>query len=210
MLSNTFSFNNSSSPFAFDLIVQKSSNTQLLYYGIETNTVDNQELVLKSTPVQVLYLQTSLLHKNTRNNSSYFKTRDYLVEVFSLGQEFRLQFQNRVTASLTGQMAYKRNRMGEEQLRCYRAELSGLYRMLNRGTVSLTMDYVYMQGDVGENSTVSYFMLDGLNLGQNLLWTLSGQISITSFLQLVVQYQGRAVQHHPVIHTGSVTLNALF
>ena len=210
MLSNTFSFNNSSSPFAFDLIVQKSSNTQLLYYGIETNTVDNQELVLKSTPVQVLYLQTSLLHKNTRNNSSYFKTRDYLVEVFSLGQEFRLQFQNRVTASLTGQMAYKRNRMGEEQLRCYRAELSGLYRMLNRGTVSITMDYVYMQGDVGENSTVSYFMLDGLNLGQNLLWTLSGQISITSFLQLVVQYQGRAVQHHPVIHTGSVTLNALF
>ena len=210
MLSNTFSFNNSSSPFAFDFIVQKSSNTQLLYYGIETNTVDNQELVLKSTPVQVLYLQTSLLHKNTRNNSSYFKTRDYLVEVFSLGQEFRLQFQNRVTASLTGQMAYKRNRMGEEQLRCYRAELSGLYRMLNRGTVSLTMDYVYMQGDVGENSTVSYFMLDGLNLGQNLLWTLSGQISITSFLQLVVQYQGRAVQHHPVIHTGSVTLNALF
>lgn len=210
MLSNTFSFNNSGSPFAFDFIVQKSSNTQLLYYGIETNTVDNQELVLKSTPVQVLYLQTSLLHKNTRNNSSYFKTRDYLVEVFSLGQEFRIQFQNRVTASLTGQMAYKRNRMGEEQLRCYRAELSGLYRMLNRGTVSLTMDYVYMQGDVGENSTVSYFMLDGLNLGQNLLWTLSGQISITSFLQLVVQYQGRAVQHHPVIHTGSVTLNALF
>lgn len=210
MLSNTFSFNNSSSPFAFDVIVQKTSNTQLLYYGVETNTVDNQELILKSTPVQVFYLQTSLLHRNTRNNSSYFFTRNYLVETFSIGQEFRLQFQNKITASLKGDMAYKRNRMGEEQLRSYRAELSGLYRMLNRGTVSLAMDYVYMQGNVGDNSTVSYFMLDGLNLGQNLLWTLAAQISVTSFLQLVVQYQGRAVQSHPVIHTGSVTLNAVF
>jgi fluoride ion exporter CrcB/FEX len=72
------------------------------------------------------------------------------------------------------------------------------------------MDYVYLQGNVGDNSTVSYFMLDGLNLGQNLLWTLAAQISVTSFLQLVVQYQGRAVQSHPVIHTGSVTLNAVF
>ena len=210
VLSNTFSFNNSSSPFAFDFIVQRTSNTQLLYYGNETNTVENQELVLKSTPIEVFYLQTSLLHRNTRNNSSYFSSRDYLVEAFSLRQEFRLQFQNRITSSLTGQMTYKRNRMGKEQLHCYRAELSGLYRMLNMGTVSIAMDYVYMQGDVGENSTVSYFMMDGLNMGQNLLWTLSGQISVTSFLQLVVQYQGRAVQNRPVIHTGSVTLNAVF
>jgi hypothetical protein len=210
MLSNIFSFNNSSSPFAFDFIVQKTSNTQLLYYGIETNTVENQELVLKSTPIQMLYLQTSFLHKNTQNKSSYFSTRDYLVEAFSVGQEFRLQFQNQVTASMIGNMTYKRNRMGEEQLRCYRAELSGLYRMLNRGTVSLSVNYVYIQGNIVDNTTVAYFMLDGLNIGQNLLWTLSGQISVTSFLQLVVQYQGRAVQNHPVIHTGSVTLNAVF
>ena len=209
-LSNTFSFNNSSSPFAFDFIVQKSTNTQFLYYGIETNMIDNQELSLKSTPVQVLYLQTSLLHKNTRNSSSCFTSREFLVEAYSVGQEFRLQLQNRLTASLIGKFTYKNNKEGEERVKCAQAQLSGLYRMLNRGTVSMSMEYVYMNGYVGQNSTVSYFMLDGLSLGQNLLWTISGQVSITSFLQLVIQYQGRAAQGHPVIHTGSVSLNAVF
>lgn len=209
-LANTFSFNNSSDPFAFDFIVQKNANTQCLYYGLETNTVDYQELVLKSTPVQPIYLQALLLHKNTRNRSNCFSSRNYLVETWSAEQEVRLQFQNCYTASLKGMYAHKTNLQGVEKVQQYHADLSFMYRLLNRGTVSLTAEYVYMKGDVGDNSTVSYFMLEGLNLGQNLLWTLSGQISITQFLQVAVQYQGRAVQGHPVIHTGTVTLNALF
>ena len=209
-LANTFSFNNSSDPFAFDFIVQKNANTQCLYYGLETNTVDYQELVLKSTPVQPIYLQALLLHKNTRNRSNCFSSRNYLVETWSAEQEVRLQFQNRYTASLKGMYAHKTNLQGVEKVQQYHADLSFMYRLLNRGTVSLTAEYVYMKGDVGDNSTVSYFMLEGLNLGQNLLWTLSGQISITQFRQVAVQYQGRAVQGHPVIHTGTVTLNALF
>ena len=130
--------------------------------------------------------------------------------MWSAEQEIRLQFQNRYTASLKGSYAHKTNRQGVEKVQQYHADLMFNYRLLNRGTVSLTAEYVYIKGDVGENSTVSYFMLEGLNIGQNLLWTLSGQISITQFLQVAVQYQGRAVQGHPVIHTGNVTLNALF
>ena len=208
--SNTFSFNNSSSPFAFDFIVQKNANTQYLYYGLETNTVDYQELVLKSTPIELLYLQTSLLHRNTRNSSSCFTSRQYLVEVWSAEEEVRLQFQNRYTASLKGLYAHKVNRQGEEKVQRFNAEVSFIYRMLSRGTVSLSADYVYMKGNVEANSTVSYFMLDGLTLGRNLLWTVTGQIAVTQFLQLAVQYQGRAMQGHAVIHTGNVTLNAVF
>lgn len=207
---NTFSFNNSSSPFAFDFIVQKNANTQCLYYGLETNTVDYQELVLKSTPTPPLYLQTSLQHRNTRNSSNCFPTRQYLVEAWTAEQMVQLQFQNRYTASLKGLYVYKANRQGEEKVQRYNAEMSFIYRMLNLGTVSLSAEYVYLKGNVGENSTVSYFMLDGLTLGRNLLWTVSGQIAVTQFLQLAVQYQGRVLQGHPVIHTGSVTLNAVF
>ena len=209
-LTNTFSFNNSSSPFAFDFIVQKNSNTQCLYYGLETNTVDLQKLALKSTPVEPLYLQTTLEHSNTRNSSNCFTSRQYLVETWSAEEEIRLQFQNRYTAAVKGLYAHKVNHQGSERVQHLNAELSFEYRMPTRGTVSLTTEYVYMKGDIGQNSTVSYYMLEGLNLGQNLLWTLSGQISITQFLQVAVQYHGRAMQGHAVIHTGTVTLNAVF
>ena len=209
-ITNTFSFNNSSSKFAFDLIVQNASNTQFLYYGLETNKVKYQEVILKSTPITPLYLQTSFLHKNTLNHSSYFSSRCYLVESYSTDLLIRLQLWNRFSASAVGQYAYKINRQGEENVRRYRAELLAEYRMLDKGTFSLSVEYVYLNGYVGQNSSVSYFLTEGLSMGQNLLWTAACQFSVTQFLQLSLQYQGRAMQGHAVIHTGNVTVNALF
>lgn len=209
-LTNTFSFNNSSSPFAFDVIVQKMTNTQFLYYGLEKNSVDGQEVVLKSTPVEMLYLQTSFNHRITHNISSCFTSRQYKVEAYSTETLLRLQLKNRLTGTLSGQFVYKHNLQGKEHVRRYHAETLWMYRWLNKGTFSLSMEYVYLKGDVGESSAVSYFMLDGLSLGGNLLWTANCQLSVTQFLQLTLQYQGRAMQGHAVIHTGAVTISALF
>ena len=209
-LTNTFSFNNSSAPFAFDFIVQKTENTQFLYYGLESNRVDGQEVVLKSTPVGQLYLQTSFNHRKTQNRSSCFASRQYLVEAFSLETLVRLQLQNKLTGDLSGQYVYKNNLQGGEYVRRYHAETTWTYRWLNKGTLSLSVEYVFLNGKVGESSAVSYFMLDGLSLGGNLIWTAASQVSLTQFLQLAFQYQGRAMRGHAVIHTGSITVNALF
>ena len=209
-LTNTFSFNNSNTPFAFDFIVQKTENTQFLYYGLESNYVDGQEVVLKSTPVELLYLQTSFQHRKTQNSSSCFESRQYLVEAYSADALIQLQYQNKLTGSLSGQYIYKQNLQGEENVQRYRIETSWMYRWLNKGTISLSTEYVFIKGNVGKNSAVSYFMLDGLALGGNLLWTANCQVSVSQFLQLLLQYQGRAMQGHAVIHTGSITVNALF
>ena len=209
-LTNTFSFNNSNSPFAFDFIVQKSENTQFLYYGLESNNVEGQEVVLKSTPVELLYLQTSLQHRKTQNSSSCFASRQYLVEAYSVDALVQLQYRNKLTGTLSGQYVDKRNLQGAEYVHRYRVETSWMYRWINKGTFSLSAEYVFMKGEVGESSAVSYFLLDGLSLGGNLLWTANCQVSVSQFLQLVLQYQGRAMQGHAVIHTGSITVNALF
>ena len=125
---------------------------------METNNVEYQELVLKSTPVQLLYLQTSLQHRKTRNSSTCFTSRNYLVETYSALQEIRLQFQNRFTATIKGMYAHKENRQGTEKVHQGNAELSLQYRMLNRGTISLSTQYVVLKGTAGQNSTVSYFI----------------------------------------------------
>jgi len=209
-ITNTFSFNNSSSKFAFDFIVQDASNTQFLYYGLETNKVKYQEVILKSTPIPPLYLQTSFLHNNTLNHSTYFSSRCYQVESYSTDLLIRLQLWNRLTASLTGQYAHRVNRQGVEHVDRYRADFLAEYRILEKGTFSLSAEYVYLNGNVGQNSSVSYFLTEGLSMGQNLLWTAACQFSVTQFLQLSVQYLGRAMQGHAVIHTGNVTVSALF
>ncbi len=209
-LTNTFSFNNRNTPFAFDFIVQKTSNTQFLYYGLESNSVDAYEVVLKSTPVELLYLQSSFNHRKTRNSSNCFSSRQYLVEAYSVDALVQLQYRNKLTGSLSGQYVHKRNLQGEGLVRRYRVESSWMYRWLNKGTFSLSAEYVFLKGNVEGSSAVSYFMLDGLALGSNMIWTANCQVSVTQFLQLMLQYQGRTLQGHKVIHTGSVTVNALF
>ena len=209
-LTNTLFFNNSNAPFAFDFIVQKTENTQFLYYGLESNRVDGQEVVLKSTPVELLYLQASFNHRKTQNSSSCFTSRQYLVEAFSLEMLVRLQLQNKLTGDLSGQYVYKNNLQGGEHVRRYHVETTWIYRWLNKGTLSLSAEYVFLNGKVGESSAVTYFMLDGLSMGGNLIWTAASQVSLSQFLQLAFQYQGRAMRGHAVIHTGSITVNALF
>jgi hypothetical protein len=132
------------------------------------------------------------------------------VEEYSTDALFRLQLKNRFSATLMGLYGYKANRQGVGDVHRCRVSLTSEYRIVEKGTFLLSAEYVYMYGDAGQNSSVSYFLTDGLSMGQNLLWTVTSQFSVTQFLQLSVQYMGRAMQGHPVVHTGSVTVNALF
>ncbi len=158
----------------------------------------------------MLYLQTSFQHRKTQNSSTCFASRQYLVEAYTADALIQLQYRNKLTGSLSGQYVNKRNLQDKEFVHKYRFETSWMYRWLNKGTVSFSAEYVLMKGAVEESSAVSYFLLEGLSLGGNLLWTVNCQVSVSQFLQFVLQYQGRAMQNHAVIHTGSITLNALF
>ena len=64
---------------------------------------------------------------------------------------------------------------------------------------------------IGEEFTpVGQEMLKGLKPGSNLLWKLSLQKNITSFLQVILNYEGRASETSPTVHTGNVQVKAFF
>jgi len=61
-----------------------------------------------------------------------------------------------------------------------------------------------------EFSSVGFQMLEGLQTGQNLTWRLLLQKTLTSFLDININYQGRKSETSETIHTGSVQLRAYF
>ena len=53
-------------------------------------------------------------------------------------------------------------------------------------------------------------MLEGLQSGKNLTWSVLAQQKITKFLDLNLTYFGRKTETSKTIHTGNVQLKAYF
>jgi len=59
-------------------------------------------------------------------------------------------------------------------------------------------------------SAVGFQMLEGLQPGRNTTWRLLVQKTLTSFLDINVNYQGRKSETSDTIHTGNIQLRAYF
>jgi len=53
-------------------------------------------------------------------------------------------------------------------------------------------------------------MMEGLQPGKNVTWSLLAQKRLTKFLDLNLNYFGRKTETNKVIHTGTVQLKAYF
>ncbi len=210
ILNNTFSFNNSSSKFAFDYVVQKSQNKNLLYYGYEKSNVDLQQVVLKSRVADCFSLQAEYVFSRVLNESEFMSNRNFRIESNKVAGKAQLQFQHKYMGGLTYSYEQKNNRLGEEKIKIQNVEISFDCRMARRGAILTSCKYVLINGKIGDNGSVSYQMLNGLALGNNAVWNLSYQLSVTDFLQLSLMYEGRASQGHKAVHTGNLTLKAQF
>lgn len=107
-------------------------------------------------------------------------------------------------------MGYKKNRLATEKANIYQIQVNGEYRMKEKGTLSLNLEYAKILYNLAENNTISYEMLEGLTAGNNFLWEISYQTKLFEYLQLGLEYEGRVTNDNRLIHTGFLQLKALF
>lgn len=207
---NTFSFNNSASKFAFDYIVQGSQNKNFLYYGFEYCRNAVQQVVVKSTPLKWLYLQADYVYSKQGNRSDFMLNRNYQLVGNSFKSFVQVQIQNRWFASMAYAWSNKMNVVGNEQVE--RQELKGTFnfRSAKRGSAQASLQYVHLQGVCDQDNAVTYQLMEGLTLGHNVIWTLSYLVSLTDYMQLSLQYDGRKTGGGSVVHTGSLMVKAQF
>lgn len=209
-LNNTFSFNNTVSRFAFDFIVGKTQNKELLYYGSECSSQNFQQPVLKVHPHKTIFLEFGYLHKVTHNESLFLMERCYDIEQHTASLKMKFQLDNKYFAMLSYDFSNKLNHRGGDQLNMHDFMGTFDYKLPKRGVLSAKIQYVQIDGNVKVPSTVSYVMLNGLSVGQNVLWGITYQLSINDYMQLAVQYDGRKSQNHKSVHTGGLTIKAQF
>ena len=106
--------------------------------------------------------------------------------------------------------------VGDQQRRMmFRHSLRSLDESISRpqrkkGSLQCEINYYKIAYNGTNNNSLAFDMLEGLNAGNNMTWSLSVQRTIAKNLQLNINYNGRKPEDIPTIHAGGLQLRAFF
>ncbi len=210
-LKNNLTFVLPSNYFSAEYVAAENRSENLLYYGLESVRLRQQQLTLRSVPTRILMLKTMYGRTVKENGSQYLASHNFKILSHLLDNSLTVNLKCNLSLTALWSMTYKRNLLSDEKANLYKACLDADYRMRERGTLTLALQYVRVLYNATDRSnSLSYEILDGLTVGHNFLWNLSYQTKLFDYLQLALHYEGRLTNDNTLIHSGTIQLKALF
>lgn len=143
--------------------------------------------------------------------SENYGSKNFELKGYQLAPKLSYLFSKSTSWDLFYEFQKKDNKIGDsEKLDQQRFGTSFTYASEKQLTMNgeLSLYQNKYKGDA--LAPVAYQMLEGLQPGQNLTWRLLIQKSLTQFLDINLNYQGRKSEATKAIHTGSIQLRAYF
>lgn len=142
----------------------------------------------------------------------FFDRQDYQVNVYRGEGEITYRPSKDFRIIGKGKYAQGDNAelLGGESFEQNSIELEGTYNKSTKTSIRFKITGSFIKFDGVANSPVELVLLEGLKNGQNYLWELSLNRSLTDNILLTLNYNGRKTGENRVIHLGSVQLGARF
>ena len=81
---------------------------------------------------------------------------------------------------------------------------------MNKGSLNLKADYIQIQFNGTQNTSLAFEMLDALKIGQNITWGATYQRTLSNNLQISITYDGRKSDGTKIVHVGGASVRAYF
>lgn len=104
----------------------------------------------------------------------------------------------------------KENLLSIEQSKNHNIGIDLNYGIMNKGNLQIKANYLNIDFNANESSSLAYEMLDGLKRGNNSTWNIGYQQKLEGNIELTLFYNGRYSESFKIIHTGSIQLRAYF
>lgn len=147
-------------------------------------------------------------------SSSYsdnYSSRNFEIDGYSAEPKISYIFSRNASWDIFYEYQNKENQIGEGELLNQQRFGTSFNYASEKGFATSGQFSLYKNDFTGDATTPAAFqMLEGLQAGENLTWTLLLQKNLTSFLDININYQGRKSETSKAIHTGSVQLRAYF
>ena len=209
---NSISFNRFSSKWGFDISNARNRGKVLLTYGLESRALTDWTLRSRVNITRRITFETigkkginQLISGNVKFDNHNYEVQQYSIEprlTYTRGANFRMiggyKFNNKV------------NRQGAKE--AYHANSLNTdikYNILQSASLQGKFTYSTISFPYPVKNTVSYIMLDGLQPGRNMLWSLDLTKRLGKNLEMNIQYEGRKPGENRVIHIGRASLRAI-
>lgn len=206
--SHTFSFNKFSQVWGVDINYLQNSNRDFLSYGYETRRLRDLSLKIRSNWKRKFTVD--ITGKTSRNllETPSFSNRNF--NVLSLSLEPRITYTKGTNLRLIS--GYKRDQKrnaGNESATIHSFLVEGKYNLVSNTSLGsrLTLSDIDFSGV--PSTTLGYIMLDGLQPGKNLIWTVDLTKRLGSFIEMSIQYEGRRSGSSGLVNIGRAQVRAI-
>lgn len=207
--SHTISYNKLSQVWGIELNYLESSNRAFLSYGLETRSLRDLNLKLRSYWVKTFALEIFLRKKVNELETPGFSNRNYTIQSLSIeprvsiirGTDFRAQINYRAESKKSALV---------EKGNVTSIGLDSRYNLFGKTAITAKVNHTVIKYQGVTNTSVSYLMLEGLQPGENYIWSLDLTRRIGEYIELSMQYEGRQMGvSKGIIHLGRAQFRAL-
>lgn len=210
-LRNILFFNRGKQHFTSSYTFLNSIGTTLLSTGSQTQKQRSHQLHFNHKIKETWLTDLQINVQESESLNENYVSRNYTIEDVRFQPKISYLFNDNMRFDIYYQYSNKQNQQGDnEQLLQNKYGFS--FNMSNAQKIGFTGELNYFDNSFSglNNTPVSYQMLEGLQPGKNLTWTLLMQKKLTAFLDLNLNYFGRKTETSKAIHTGTVVLKAYF
>ena len=209
---NTLYFNQTDPKFGANYNYQLLKNKTLLTNGFESRTNTFQELIARWNITRKIALNLKGKLGEKSNNSESFEQRNFLINYSQI--EPKISYQPGTTFRLSLLTDYTNKKDLVSQTRAVNQKIGSeiKWNTVGKGSLLLQVNYIKISYDVKDltSAFLSFEMLEGLQQGNNAVWDVVYQQTLSNNLQLSLNYNGRSSENIKVIHSGGVQVRAFF
>lgn len=210
---NIVYFNRSETKFRVELQQSDTRGKTLLNIGFDTRRRSDYS-ILPSVKIGDLFrAQFSGTYGFNDNSSEFFPDRNYALRFWEAKPQLIYMQKTLFRASLQYKYKDSRNSLGAlETALSHDITVEAKYSKSGKANTSIRTSFSWVNLNfTGINNTpVQFAMTEGLQNGQNFLWSLNLDRSLSKNIQLNVGYEGRKTGIAPVVHVGRAQIRAVF
>ncbi len=207
---NTLAFNRANPEFGADYTFQKNWSKILLVNGADRRQIAQHGLRLRWSPMNSIVVFPMFEMGMKNNYSEFFTSRNYKISQTTFETTIQYNIDLKIQLKMSYRYSMKENLLSVEESNLHEIVLENLYTLPAQIQLNGQLRYSYTSYNAPLNNSIAYEMLEGLNRGKNINWTLFVRKSLPNNLELTINYNGRVSKGASVIHTGGIQARAFF
>jgi hypothetical protein len=149
--------------------------------------------------------------ENKKSSSENFENKNYSFDNYSFEPKLSYFFNGSNKLEVSYQLKEIENIIGNNE-KLNQNKFGVSTTISNKKNLSILGEINYFKNNFtgNANSVISYIMMEGLQKGKNITWSLNLQKNLTKYLDLNLNYFARKSELSKTIHNGNIQLKANF